>query len=158
MENFSFGSTSGSVFAFYFFLLLALFIGFGVYRLLQEPRLKRLLRPSMPRWQGVVIGAGVAIVVFLGIYFSALDGFYRLEVQQNGEEIRLDYILPQRTLIFKRSDIAEARRLPSYKSLWQLVLYTPSGAQFTSARGGYADVRKAWDYLNAHLDSPKKAE
>ena len=59
MENFSFGSTSGSAFAFYFFLLLALFIGFAIYRLLQEPRLKKMLRPSMPRWQGLAIGAGV---------------------------------------------------------------------------------------------------
>jgi len=38
MENFSFGSASGSTFAFYFFLLLALFIGFAIYRLLVETR------------------------------------------------------------------------------------------------------------------------
>ena len=148
MESFSFGSASGSTFAFYFFLLLALFIGFAIYRLLLEPRLNRMLPSSMPKLQAFAIGAGAALLVFLGIYFSSLDGFYRLDVGKNGQEICLDYILPKRALILRQSEITEVRRVPGYKGRWQLVLYTPTGAQFTSARANYADAREAWQFLN----------
>jgi putative copper export protein len=155
MESFSFGSTSGSTFAFYFFLLLALFVGFAIYRLLLEPRLNKMLRPSMPRVKALLIGAAIALLVFLGIYFSSLDGFYQLNIRANGEEIRLGYILPKRTLTLRRSEIAEVRRVPSYKGRWQLILYTGTGAQFTSAHADYASTRKAWEYLRSQLELPE---
>ena len=112
----------------------------------------------LPLFLSNVLGAGTALMVFLGIYFSSLDGFYRLDMGKNGQEIHLDYILPKRTLILRRSEIAEVRRVPSYKGRWQLVLYTPTGARFTSARASYADARKAWQFLNTQLDSPLKPE
>jgi hypothetical protein len=158
MESFSFGSVSGSTFAFYFFLLFALFIGFAIYRLLLEPRVKRIFWPSTdttPGLQAAAIGSGIALLIFLGIYFSSLDGFYRLEIQENGQEIHLEYILPRRTLILRQSEIAEVRREASYKSRWQLVLYTPAGVQFTSARADYASTRKAWERLSAQVKMPK---
>jgi hypothetical protein len=156
MESFSFGSASGSTFAFYFFLVFALLIGSAIYRLLLSSRLNKIFRPSMPRLQALAIGTSIALMVFLGIYFSSLDGFYRLEIRENGQEIRLGYILPKRTLTLRRSTIAEVRRVPSYKGRWQLILYTPTGAQFTSARADYASTRKAWEYLNTRLDSEPK--
>jgi hypothetical protein len=69
---------------------------------------------------------------------------------------RLEYILPKRNLTLKRSIIAEVRRIPSYKRLWQLVLYTPTGAEFTSARSGYASTREACGALSAQLNSKPK--
>ena len=156
MESFSFGSIQGSTFAFYFFLLFALLIGFAIYRLLLHPRLIQIFRSSTPKLAALAIGAGIAVLVFLGVYFSSLDGFYGLEIRENGQEIRLDYILPKRTLTLRRSKIAEVRRVPSFKGRWQLILYTPTGEQFTSARADYASTRTAWEHLNAQRDSQPK--
>jgi hypothetical protein len=156
MESFSFGSVSGSTFAFYFFMLIAGFIGIAIYRLLLEPRLNKMFYPSMSRPLALSIGTGVALLVFLGIYFSSLDGFYRLEIEEAGQDVRLEYILPRRTLNLKRSMIAEARRVPAYKTRWQLILYTPTGAEYTSARSDYASTRKAWEYLSNQLDPKPK--
>ena len=103
----------------------------------------------------MAIGVGTALLIFLGIYFSSLNGFYGLDVAENGQEVRLNYILPRHTLTLKRSSIAEVRRVPGYKGRWQLVLYTPAGAQFASARADYASTRKAWEYLTAKFDLPK---
>jgi hypothetical protein len=149
MGSFSFGSVPGSTFAFYFFLLIALLIGFAIFRLLVEPRLTKVIQQSIPKALALAIAAGFALIVFLGIYFSSLDGFYRMEI---GQQVRLDYILPKRTILLNRSEIAEARRVPSYKGCWRLVLYTPSGAQFTSAQADYASTRKAVEYLEAQLN------
>ena len=158
MQSFAFGSVSGSTFAFYFFLLLALFTGFAICRILLEPRFQKILGKSIPRWQALAMGSGIAQLVIAGVYFSSLNGFYRLEIDETGQEIHLQYILPARILILRRSAIAESRRFPSHKNLWQLVLYTPSGAQYSSARTDYASARKAWEYLNAHLDAQPKPE
>jgi hypothetical protein len=153
MESFTFGSASGTTFAFYFFLSIAVFIGIAIYRLLLEPRLNKWFHPSMSRLQAGMIGASIALMVFLGIYFCALDGFYHLEIAENGQEIRLGYILPKRTLSLQRSMIAEVRRVPAYKGRWQLILYTPAGAEFTSARADYASTRTAWEFMNTQLNS-----
>jgi hypothetical protein len=159
MQSFSFGSVSGSTFAFYLFLLFAILIGTAIYGILLQPQMRNLFRLSRPRLQALAIGGGVALLVILGFYFSSLDGFYRLETSENGQEIRLEYILPRRSLALRRSAVAEARRTPSYKGLWQLVLYTPTGAKFSSARADYASIRKAWEYLNTRLDlQPKIVE
>jgi len=153
MESFSFGSVSGSTFAFYFFLLMALLIGLAIYRLLVEPRLARMIQQTIPRLPALAVGAGFALIIFLGIYFSSLDGFYRMEI---GPQVRLDYILPRRTILLNRSEIAEVRRVPSYKSRWRLILYTPTGAKFTSAQADYASTRKAFTYLQAQLSKEPK--
>jgi len=42
-----FGSASGSIFAFFFFLLIAGFIGFAIYALLAHPRFRR---PEARAW------------------------------------------------------------------------------------------------------------
>jgi hypothetical protein len=157
MVSFSFGSVSGSTFAFYFFLVISFFLGGAIYRLLQEPRLGGT-RGTARRRLSLAIGAGVGGLVFLGIYFNSLGGFYRLDVLQGGEQIHLAYILPSRTITLSQRDIAEIRRVPSFKSRWQLVLYTPAGAQFTSAHANYPDALKAWAYLTAHLNTTPKAE
>ena len=153
MGSFSFGSVPGSTFAFYFFLLIALFMGFAIYRLLVEPRLAKITQQAIPRLLALAIGAGFALLVFLGIYLSSLDGFYRMEI---GQQVRLDYILPRRTIFLNRGEIAEVRRVPSYKGRWRLVLYTPSGAQFTSAQADYASTRKAFAYMETQLNRELK--
>lgn len=155
MRSFSFGSVSGTTFAFCFFLLIALFVGVAICRLLQDPRLNRVFRPPVSRFAAWGIGVGAALTVFLGVYFSSLDGFYHLEIDQSGQEVHLEYILPNRTLKLSRSMIAEVRRVPVYKNRWQLELYTPTGERFASARADYASTRQAWEYLNSmfHLSA-----
>jgi hypothetical protein len=155
MESFTFGSASGSTLAFYFFLAIGLFIGFAVYWLLAHPgaRKERYRNwPAASRPTAAAIGAGVALLVILGIYFTSLDGFYKLELQ--GDKIQLAYILPRRAEVFRRDQIAEVRRAPSYKGLWRLELYTPSGRRIESAQGNYATVRKAWERVSIFLKPP----
>jgi hypothetical protein len=104
------------------------------------------------------MGAGATLMVFLGVYFSALDGFYGLDIAIDGQELRLNYILPRRTLTLKTNEIAEVRRVPAYKGRWQLILYTPNGAQFASSRADYASTRAAWEYLSTQVKSQPKPE
>ena len=155
METFTFGSASGITFAFYFFLLIGLLIGVAVYWLLGHPESRKerfRTWPSASRPAAALMGAGVALLVILGVYFSILAGFHRLEVRD--DELRVVYILPQRTEVFRRAEIAEVRRMPGYRGMWRLELYTPAGRRVRSAQGGYATVRKACERVNAFLKPP----
>jgi hypothetical protein len=156
MQTFEFGSVSGSTFAFYCFLLLTAGIGWAVYHL--------LIHASARRWQfrtfgearrlpAAGFGALLTAVLFATVYFSMLDGFYRMEV--GGNELRLGYILPKRTLVLRRAEVSESVRRPSYKGRWVLVLYEKHGQNFESTPAGYVEVLKAWQHLNAYLQAPK---
>jgi len=145
---YSFGSTSGSTFAFYLFLLISIFIGVAVYALLSHPRARVFLAvpwTTASRLASPFVAFGVAALVFLAVYFSSLDGFYQL--QAGNKEVRLLYILPRRIVILRSNELSEARREQSFKGRWRLILYTPSGQRLASANASYADVKKAWECL-----------
>ncbi|MGH9817974.1 MAG: hypothetical protein ACRD6I_18060 [Candidatus Acidiferrales bacterium] len=151
-QSFVFGSVSGSVFAFWFFGAMSLFAGFAVYELSSNVRYRRAAFRRfgvLPRWQGLIFGGSLTLLVAAALYLSMLDGFYGLAVR--GDEIRLNYILPSRTLALQRAEIAEVRTEPSYRSRWRLRLYTPTGGEFVSARGSFAEVRAAGKFLTAHI-------
>jgi hypothetical protein len=136
---------------------MALLIGFAFYTLLLHPRVRGILWASISRLQALTIGAGIFILVFLSVYFGSLDGFYQMDVRKNGEEILLGYILPRRTLILTRKEIAEVKRVPSFKGRRQLVLYSSSGTPFASARAAYPEVRRAFERVNYFLNlAPKQ--
>ena len=99
----------------------------------------------------MAIGLTLALLVFSEVYFSSHDGSYMLDMRDNGE-ILLNYVMPERTLVFKQGEIVEIRRLPTYKGLWQIILYTSSGEPYRSARATYSDVRKASQFIETRLN------
>ena len=136
-SDYSFGSVSGSVFAFYLFLAISALIGISTYALLAHPKLRRVW---FREWTGttrlasMTVAALLGLMVLLSVYFSSLAGFYRLE--STGRDIRL---------------ISEVRREPAFRGRWRLDLYTPTGAQFTSANASYAEVKNAGECLELRL-------
>lgn len=46
--------------------------------------------------------------------------------------------------------------MPSFKGRRQLIIYTPAGAEFTSAHADYASTRMAWEYVNTQHDAEPK--
>jgi hypothetical protein len=152
-ESFTFGSVSGTTFAFFFFLCMALFIGFAIYELLRNPAARRFGGSPATRRTALIAGAALALAVFLAVYFSSLNGFYRLEVRE--DEFRMVFILPGRTRILQRGDIAGITSRPAYKTLWQLLLRTRSGDEFASARSDLARVRLAQQRLAPLLGAPR---
>ena len=151
-EIFTFSSVSGSTFAFFFFLCFALLIGLAVYALFRHPAAEAFGGTAAGRRAALLAGAGVALLIFLGVYFGSLGGFYRLEVQ--GDEFRLVYILPRRIRILPRADIGAVTAEPTYKALWRLAIRTRSGDEFTSARSDQGRVRAAQERLVSLL-APK---
>jgi hypothetical protein len=135
VDTFEFGSVSGSAFAFVFFLILSAAIGCMIYTLLAHPRFRRLdsreLGKAPPR-AAIVIGASFALTIFLAIYFTAINGFYRLNI--DGDMIRLHYILPARTYSVRRDDIVKLERVPGNRLMWRLRLETREGVHYQSAQ------------------------
>ena len=152
-NDYAFGSISGSTFAFYFFLAISLVIGIGTYTLLVHPEIRNILfhewSPRIARVVSLGFSAFLGLAVFLAVYFTSLDGFYRMRLREGG--LQVDYILPKRTLTFAKGSIAEAQREPTFKQRWRLVLYTPSGQRFESTNASYSDVKKAWECLRLEL-------
>ncbi len=150
-QSFTFGSVSGSIFAFWFFGVVSLVVGVVAGALVSRLAEKYawLAGRARPRWMAGLLGLVLAVVVFGSVYFGSLDGFYGLTVR--GEEIQLHYILPERTLLLKRDGIAEGRAEPSYKGRWRLHLYSPAGLEFVSAHGSFAEVRAAGKFLAEYL-------
>jgi hypothetical protein len=111
------------------------------------PRLHKRLFTA--RLVSLGVSAFLGLVVFLAVYFTILDGFYRMQLREGG--LQVDYVLPKRTLTFAIGSIAEARREPAFKQHWRLVLYTPSGQRFESTNASYSDVKKAWECLRLEL-------
>jgi hypothetical protein len=148
-QSYSFGSASGTTLAFYFFLCLAVFIGVAIYTLCTNPMVCRFGGAPTRRATAIGVGLVASLTVFLGIYFSSLDGFYRMNIQ--GEEVRLIYILPERVRVLQRREIAGVTERPAYKTLWQLVIRTQSGKVFTSARSDFSRVRMARQRLASEV-------
>ena len=135
VDGFEFGSASGSAVAFVFFLILSAAIGFMIYALLAHPRFRRsesrALGNAPPR-AAMMVGVALALTIFLAIYFTAINGFYRLNV--DGDTIRLHYILPARTYSVRRDDIVKLERVPGNRGSWRLRLETREGAHYESAQ------------------------
>ena len=150
--DYSFGSVSASTFAFWFFMAISLVISLGNYSLLANPKIRRVLvREWTPLARLALWGFSVllGLVIFLSVYFTSLDGFYRLRVRDGG--IQAEYILPARIVAFPKGGIAEIRRKPTFKQRWRLIFYTAGGQRFESANAGYAEVKSAWDCLGVEL-------
>lgn len=151
-QSFVFGSVSGSTFAAWFFGAMSLFVGYAVFELTSNTRWRRERFRSigvLPRWQGFLLGALLTVLVAATIYLTALGGFYGLTVK--GDEIRLHYALPSRTLALRRSEVAEVRTEPRYRTRWRLHIYTPTGGEFVSAQASFAQVRAAGQFLSAYI-------
>lgn len=159
---FEFGSVSGSTVAFCVFLGISLFIGFGVYYLLTRPEKRRAhfrRWPALQRRWAAPIGLLLTLLLFGWIYFDVIHGFYRLEVGEN--ELRLTYILPKYTVAvpFDRlGEVARERDQRGARVHWRLVVYTKTGAHYTSAQSGYAEVKDAWQRINAFLEQRPRPE
>lgn len=155
-NEYFFGSVSGSTFAFYLFLGISAVVAVGTYTLLSSPKLRAmwpLERTPATRIAMLAIASLFGLLIFLGVYFSSLEGFYVLESRD--DEIRLQYILPRRVISLPVNQVSEARREPSFKGRWRLTLYTPGGRQFVSANASYASVKQAWDCLEVRLPARK---
>ncbi|MGH9791552.1 MAG: hypothetical protein ACRD5W_10115 [Candidatus Acidiferrales bacterium] len=154
-QSFVFGSVAGSTFAAWFFGAMSLFIGYAAFELASNTRWRRDRFRSvgvLPRWQGFLLGALLMLLVASAVYMTALSGFYGLSVK--GDEIRLHYALPSRTLALRRGELAEARSEPQFRARWRLYLYTPTGGEFVSAQASYAEVRSAASFLRRYLAQP----
>jgi hypothetical protein len=112
--------------------------------------MRRIGGASTSRRVALIAGSIVSLLVFTGVYFSSLDGFYGLDMDR--EDVRLVYILPARTRMLPRDDIVSVTAAPAYKSLWQLSIRTKSGDEFTSARSDFARVHAAQQKLTAILN------
>ena len=98
------------------------------------------------------MGVLVAIMIFSAIYLTSLAGFYWMELRE--DRLLLHYILPDRTIVLPRKEMAEAVRVPTYKGQWRLNVYTPSGQEYASAHADYASARKAWEVLSQEWSKP----
>jgi amino acid transporter len=149
---YEFGSISGSTFAVYFFAFIAAVIGFAAYRLslhMFGSRLSPHTRKSLTHLATAMVGFLVFVVLFSAIYFSSLDGFYRAEMR--GDQLVLHYILPERIIVLRLTDIGEVTRMPTFKGRWRLLVYGSTGQVYESANASYQDVRRAWRDLDALL-------
>ena len=97
------------------------------------------------RLGSAAVGGLVGLMMFSAVYLSSLAGFYQMELRDN--HLLLHYILPDRTVVLSREEMAEAVRVPTFKGQWRLIVYTPSGQEYASAQANYASVRKAWEFL-----------
>ncbi len=156
-QSFAFGSVSGSTFAAWFFGAVSVFIGYAVFELASNARWRRERFRSvgvLPRWQGFLLGALLMLLVASAVYMTALSGFYGLSVK--GDEVRLHYALPSRTLALRRSEVAEVRTEPQYRTRWRLHIYTPTGGEFVSAQASFAEVHAAGKFLSAYISEKRE--
>jgi hypothetical protein len=139
----SFGSTSGSTVAFYFFLALSLFIGVAVYQVLTKLFPQKVKRAtSVRRLPALFVSGMLGLLVFASVYFSMIYGFYELRIQD--DKVYLTYILPRHTIMLRRSELSESIRYPAYRGRWYLTIYTQSGRPHHSAVSSYKSVLDGW--------------
>jgi uncharacterized membrane protein len=144
VESFVFGSTSGSTFAFFFFLLFSGTVGYLIYALLTHPRFRRQRFRTVGRVSPrkvAILGAVVAIGIFAAIYFTSLDGFYGLEIA--GSAVRLQYILPARTRTISLDKIIDVGTIYAHKLEWRLILRTSDGSEYRSTPASLRSVNEA---------------
>ena len=145
-----FGSTSGSIFAFYFFLTISIVLGVGVYQILVKLGAKKF--PAFGKTRPAVaigISAMLALLIFAFVYFSMLYGFYELKISD--QKIYLTYILPRHTLVFQKSELSEALRSPAYRGQWHLTIYSKSGRPYRSVASSYRSVLESAEQVQKFL-------
>jgi hypothetical protein len=155
--TFDFGSVSGSTFALVFFLLICGTMGVLIYALLAHPRFRRVEARQLGksfRSVAMLFGGGIGLALFLLVYFTSINGFYRLKV--DGEEIRLHYILPSRTYTLSRDEITELERAYGNRSSWRLRIRTRNGKHYESAQAGAREVDAAREQLEPLLRQGKR--
>jgi hypothetical protein len=146
----SFGSASGSTFAFYFFLALSVFIGLGVYLILTRllPQKIKQVGPVKP-FPALLVSGMLALLIFASVYLSMIYGFYELRIQD--DEVHLTYILPRHTVVLRRSELSEGMRDPAYRGQWYLTIYTQSGRPYRSVASSYRSVLEGWQKVQDFL-------
>lgn len=135
------------IFAFWFFLLLSGFIGFAIYVLLTVDTAQRraIGLPTVGKPIGLAIGLLAWIAVFLLIYVGSLAGYRTVVVGNDG--IRLEYVIPARSVSLSYADLREVTSRPAYKSLWRMDVSTTSGDSFHSAPGSKRTIKAAVDEI-----------
>ena len=146
----NFGSTSGSTFAFYFFLAFSVFIGVAVYTMVTS-RLPEKLRERFPvrRSHAIFLSGMLSMLVFASVYFSMIYGFYEMRIHE--DKLYLTYLLPKQTVVLPKSALSEGMRSPAYRGRWRLTVYTKSGQPYRSATSSYASVMEGWQNVQAFL-------
>lgn len=136
-------SSSGLVFAFWFFLGMSAAIAFAIYGLLSWPSVRRreiglgVVRKTV----AIPVASLIGIVIFTAIYLSSLAGFHTVTVDD--DDVRLDYAIPPLSVSVRYAEIGDVIRMPAYKSLWRLEIYTLTGNSFESAPGSQRYIKAA---------------
>ncbi|MCI0348348.1 MAG: hypothetical protein L0Z53_02895 [Acidobacteriales bacterium] len=146
----NFGSTSGSTFAFYFFLAITIVMGAAVYTILTS-RLPEELRQrlAVTRLRAVFLSGLFTVLVFATVYFSMIYGFYDMRIHQ--DKLYLTYILPKHTVVLAKSELSEGMRSPAYRGRWYLTVYTKSGRPYQSVASSYTSVLEGWKGVQSFL-------
>ena len=143
MRSYVLASASGLAFGFAFFLLLSAAIAFMIYALMTQRSVRRsqmglgTVRKSI----AVPLAFTIGTAIFAAIYFSSLAGFHTVLVGE--ENIRIEYVVPSRSIPVPYGELVEVRRRPAYKSLWRLQISTRDGRSFESAPGSSKGIKDA---------------
>jgi hypothetical protein len=152
--SWSFGDPTGWSVACVLFLLWSGVVGVGVYsisyRFLNMGSLDQEQRPS--RRTSVLLGTVMGLGIFSALYFTSLNGFSHLDLEDGQLTIR--YILPERTTVLAFGEVINVQEEPAYKGRWRLVLSTETSGTYESALASPADVRKAVDFLRQQMAQP----
>jgi hypothetical protein len=150
-------SSSGLVFAFWFFLGMSATIAFVIYGLLSWPSVRRreLGLGVVRKAVAIPVALLVWFVIFTAIYLSSLAGFHTVTLDD--DSARLDYAIPPSSVRMRYADIGDIIRTPAYKSLWRLQIYTLTGDRFQSAPGSYREIKTAAEDLERRRKRARNA-
>lgn len=150
-------SSSGLIFAFWFFLGISAAIAFVIYGLLSWPSVRRreIALGVVRKAVAIPIACLIGIVIFTAIYLSSLAGFHTVTV--GDDDVRLDYAIPPLSVSMRYAEIGDVIRTPAYKSLWRLEIYTLTGNRFQSAPGSYREIKAAVEDLDLRRKRARNA-
>lgn len=151
MTEYVLASASGLRAGLGFAVALAAAIAASVYLLLTKPRFRRheLGPGAVRRPMALVVASVLALPVVAAIYWTSIAGFHRVTL--GGRDLRLGYVLPERSVIVPYNQVVRVVRRPAYKSLWRLQVYTVDGRTLQSTRGAESAVVTAATALEQRL-------
>lgn len=79
-------------------------------------------------WQAAGLCSGVTLSIWLTVYYVNWCQFYQLDVR--GEQVRLRYFVPERTVTLPRSAIRELLTASNPRGLPQMVIHTDTGKRY----------------------------
>lgn len=123
----------GNILQFWCLVIVSFLIGAATYALMAHPAARKPAfqrKKRFPRWQAVVAGGGLAGMLIIIAYRLNWAVFYRMDVR--GDEIRLAYFYPQRTVALSRDALARLRTADCGRNQVCLRLETTDGGRYVS--------------------------